>query len=419
MKYNTEIKEKRVNAWIDQSILQIIARNVGTPVFIYSEERLLQNVQRMKDAAADAGIDKRTAFYVPFFPNSNPHLLKSFQRLGIGILLQLPAEYEILSRVGFDDFIVSTGHISDDDIKFWAGTGHPIFLSSLDEINYLLENCGQAAVNVRFDSLSSGKPGLKYSELAALSTMLKSRGRKLDCFELYCGSGNSVDSMIGVIEQLFMIFKTYFPDATSLNFAGGFGFDYEEKDEPRKHFDWDQYFAGLAEIAERYNIPRHIKFLFEPARDILADVGVLLLRVERKMITHPGARRVLTNGSRVLMPSAQYKERHHNVLFLDANMAEIRSNRVGASLRGRSILRHDYILPGEYLVPECIGPRDHVLILDVGAYCATQHMEFLNIPPAAEVLVDQEGAAFLVTSHGDKFDKWRYLLPDRNALTDS
>jgi len=54
--------------------------------------------------------------------------------------------------------------------------------------------------------------------------------------------------------------------------------------------------------------------------------------------------------------------------------------------------------------------------MDVGAYCATQHMEFLNIPPAAEVLVDAAGSAHLVTSRGDDLDKWRYLLPQKEAL---
>jgi hypothetical protein len=85
-------------------------------------------------------------------------------------------------------------------------------------------------------------------------------------------------------------------------------------------------------------------------------------------------------------------------------------------LRGRGILRHDYVLPGEYLVPDCIGAQDYMLILDVGAYCATQHMEFLNIPPAAEAVIDKAGSVYLITSHGDKFDKWRYVLPDRKEL---
>ncbi|HEV2961343.1 MAG TPA: diaminopimelate decarboxylase [Candidatus Angelobacter sp.] len=420
MNYDTAtlptIDNQLVNGWITTSDLQLIAKRVGTPVFIYSEEQLLRNVQRIKDAVIDAGIDNRVEFYVPFFPNSNPHVLKPFQQLDIGLLLQLPSEYELLRRFGFNKFIISTGHVSDKDIDFWAETGHPIFLSSLDEINYLLRTHDQASVNVRFDSLNSGKPGIKYSELQKLSELLKNHGRGLDCFELYCGSGNTVDNMIGIVEQVFMIFRTYFPNAKAINFAGGFGFDYQEKSELKKHFEWGKYLKKLRENADRYGVPQHVKFLFEPARDILGDVGALLLSIERSIIKHPGANRLLTNGSRVLIPSAQYKERRHNVIFLDSTMTEIKSKGIPAALRGRGILRHDYVLPGEYLVPDCIGAQDYLLILDVGAYCATQHMEFLNIPPAAEAVIDKAGSVYLITSHGDKFDKWRYVLPDRKEL---
>jgi diaminopimelate decarboxylase len=420
MNYDTAtlptIDNQLVNGWITTSDLQLIAKRVGTPVFIYSEEQLLRNVQRIKDAVIDAGIDNRVEFYVPFFPNSNPHVLKPFQQLDIGLLLQLPSEYELLRRFGFNKFIISTGHVSDKDIDFWAETGHPIFLSSLDEIDYLLRNHDQASVNVRFDSLNSGKPGIKYSELQKLSELLKNHGRGLDCFELYCGSGNTVDNMIGIVEQVFMIFRTYFPNAKAINFAGGFGFDYQEKSELKKHFEWGKYLKKLRENADRYGVPHDVKFLFEPARDILGDVGALLLSIERSIIKHPGANRLLTNGSRVLIPSAQYKERRHNVIFLDSTMTEIKSKGIPAALRGRGILRHDYVLPGEYLVPDCIGAQDYMLILDVGAYCATQHMEFLNIPPAAEAVIDKAGSVYLITSHGDKFDKWRYVLPDRKEL---
>ena len=116
------------------------------------------------------------------------------------------------------------------------------------------------------------------------------------------------------------------------------------------------------------------------------------------------------------MPSAQYKGRRHNITFLDSNMEEIRADCVTAALRGKSVLRHDYILPGEYPAPVGIGPQDYLLIHDVGAYCATQHMEFLNIPQAAEVLIDRSGSPHQITNHGGEFDKWRHLLPVRKKL---
>ena len=414
---SAKLSDRMNSSWLKGSDLRSIAAQVGTPVFIYSEAQLARNAARIRDAAASAGLAERVELYVPFFPNSNPHVLAPLRSLGIGLLVQLPAEYEILRRYGFNNFIVSPGHVSNEDIEFWAKLGHPLFLSSLDEVSHLLRVNPAAAVNVRLDTLSSGKPGIKYNQIKDLSTLLKQHDRRLNCYEVYCGSGNTLEQMVGIIEQVFMIFRTYFETAACVNFAGGYGFSYEEWHEPRKHFDWNAYFRQLQETAERFGIPKHVKFLFEPARDVLADVGVHLLSVKRAMIKNSESRQILTNGSRVLMPSAQYKDRRHNVVFLDHAMTEMEPGSARAALRGRGILRHDYVLPGEYPAPEDIGAGDHVLILDVGAYCATQHMEFLNIPPAGEVLIGMDGKRYLVTSPGGEFDKWRFLLKDRQELT--
>ena len=416
----TKMNDKLAGPWRSRVNLRLISERVGTPVFIYSEEQLLRNVKRIKGAAAGAGLEGRVELYIPFFPNSNPHVLKPLQAVGAGLLVQLPNEYRLLSRFGFDKFIVSPGHVSDDEIRFWAELGRPTFLSSLDEVAYWLRT-NAPSVSVRVDSLGSGKPGIKFSELDRLSRLLSRHNRALESFEVYSGSGNSSGEMIDIVETLFSLFKANFPTARSINFAGGHGFDYEAWNESDKHFDWNHYFMALRDASDRMRIPNDVKYLFEPARDVLADIGVLLLRVKRDVITNSVGSLVVTDGSRMLMPSAQLRNRRHNIVFLDASMAEIgsagRGTGVQASLRGRSILRHDYILPGQYWVPDGVGNQSHVLILDVGAYCATQHMEFLNIPPAGEVLLDAAGTAHLITAPGDDLDKWRHLLADKKELT--
>ncbi|MFE2752597.1 hypothetical protein ACFXGA_11420 [Actinosynnema sp. NPDC059335] len=405
--------------WVSDVDLGAIADQVGTPVFVYSEQQLRRNVTRILDAARSAGLDHRVELYVPFFPNSNPHVLKALQELGAGVLIQIPAEHEVLASFGFDKFIVSPGHVSDEEIAFWADTGYPAFFSSLAEVEHALE-LGAKSISARIDSLGSGKPGIKPADLARLAALLDAHGRDLECFEVYCGSGNSREEMIGVIETLFSMFTEHFPTAKSVNFAGGHGFDYAGWDEADKHFDWHGYFASLRRLADRYRVPEHVRFLFEPARDVLADIGVLLLGVKRDIITTPVGDILVTDGTRMLMPSAQLRDRRHNTAFLDADMRLIGTGDAPggspAAIRGRTILRHDYLLPGEYLVPDGVGAGCHMLVLDVGAYCATQHMEFLNVPPAAEVLVDADGIPHLVTQRGDALDKWRNLLPEMKQL---
>lgn len=410
------VRHRLGQSWLHDIDLKKIRDSVGTPTFVYSEAQLTRNVERIKRAAAAVGLGDRLRLYVPFFPNSNPHVIRAFQDLNVGVLVQLPSEYQILRTFGFEDFIVSPGHVSDEEMKFWAELGHPTFLASLDEVSFAL-NAGAVSIHARIDSLDSGKPGIKLKELDQLSGLLAEHDRELDGFEVYCGSGNSREDMIDVIKTLFDIFHTYFPAARTINFAGGHGFLYEAWEQEEKHFDWATYFRSLREIADQMSIPDHVKFMFEPARDVLADIGVLMLGVERGVLVNPVSSLVVTDGTRMLMPSAQLRDRRHNVIFLDGEMKEL-STQTGrmASLRGRTILRHDYVLPGEVYVPDGVDASSWLLILDVGAYCATQHMEFLNVPPAAEVLVDAAGQAHLVSSRGGDLDKWRHLLPEKQAI---
>ncbi|MCF1509807.1 hypothetical protein [Streptomyces glomeratus] len=403
--------------WLRQADLARIAGQVGTPAFVYSEAQFRKNLGRVRDAAAAAGLGDRVELYIPFFPNSNPHVLAPLKEMdGVGVLVQLPSEYRLLREFGFEKFIVSPGHVSDDEIAFWDRTGNPTFLASLDEVAYSLRT-EAPTISVRIDSLDSGKPGIKFGELDQLASLLEEYDRDLEGLEVYCGSGNSLEDMVGIVEQVFSIYLKYFPTARSINFAGGHGFDYDAWDESEKHFDWQEYFARIADSAKRMNIPQDVKLLFEPARDVLADTGVLLLSVERSLITTPVSNILVTDGCRMLMPSAQLRDRNHNVLFLDSSMQVIRSETTtSAAVRGRTILRNDYILPREVAVPDGTGADSHMVILDVGAYCATQHMEFLNVPPAAEVLVAADGVIQLISTPGDERDKWRNLLTEKQSL---
>lgn len=403
--------------WIARADLPSICSQTGTPVFIYSEAQLVRNIRRVKSAISAAGLDGRVSIFVPFFPNANPHILKPLRDEGAGILLQMPNEYKLITQYGFSDFIVSPGHVSNEEIAFWSKKDYPVFLASLDEIAYAIREHAPT-ISVRIDSLGSDKPGIKVDQLGDLAKLLSANGRSLECFEVYCGSGNSLQGMIDIARQIFRMYLDHFPTARSINFAGGHGFDYEKWSEAEKHFDWTTYFQAIRDLATEMKIPETVRFLFEPGRDVLADAGVLLTGIKRDIVQHSLGNIVVTDGSRMLMPSAQLRNRAHHTVFLDAAFNEVvdYSRRCVAKVRGRSILRNDYILPGDVVAPETVKAGEYMLILDVGAYCATQHMEFLNVPPAGEVLVEADGAIYMVTRPGNDLDKWRNLLPERQRL---
>lgn len=405
--------------WMSSINLESIICQTSTPVFVYSENRLVENVRRIKNAIINSKLVNTVAIYVPFFPNSNPHILKALKDEGVGLLLQMPNEFDIITQFGFDDFIISPGHISDQEISFWNDTKYWTFLGSIDEIKFAIDQKAES-ICLRIDALGSDKPGVKVEQLPQLALLLEESGRDLDCFEVYCGSGNSLADMVRIVKQIFEIHMSHFPTARAINFAGGHGFVYEGWDQEKKHFDWLSYFQEIRDLASEMGVSPDVQFLFEPARDVLADIGILVAGVKRDLISHSVGNIIVTDASRMLMPSAQMRDRLHNVVFFDSALCEIHAGDESSSamIRGRSILRNDYVLPRHYDVPKSVGAGDYIVIFDVGAYCATQHMEFLNVPPAGEVLIDREGAAHLVTHPGGGADKWRHLLhePQRMSL---
>jgi len=66
-------------------------------------------------------------------------------------------------------------------------------------------------------------------------------------------------------------------------------------------------------------------------------------------------------------------------------------------------------------IPVEIKEGDYVAVQDVGAYGATQHMEFLNKKPCPEIFVDGE-KILLITERGDEADKVRYVLVNPKEL---
>lgn len=404
------------HAWLTPEVLAAVKEQTGTPVFVYSEARIQRNLCRVLDAAERCQMRDRLELHIPFFPNANPHLYSAIRDCGLGFLVQLPSEYELLRSYGFDRFIVSPGHVSDDEIRYWVDTGHPVFLASLDEVAFALE-IDLASVNVRIDTLQSGKPGIKRNELGELARLVRRHGRTVDGVEVYSGSGNTLEEMVCSGVQVFDLVRTHFPDVGVIDFAGGQGFDYGLWDAESKHFDWFDYLGRLAAGARRAGIPETTRFMFEPARDVLADCGGLLLSVRRNLIRTEIGNIVVTDGSRTLMPSAQQRDRRHNVVVLDHELRAVPPGTgTEAAVRGRTILKNDYLLPGTYPVPEDVGSDHHLLVLDVGAYCATQHMEFLSVPPAPEVLVRADGSIDLIGSAGHAFDRWRNVPRELEQL---
>jgi diaminopimelate decarboxylase len=125
------------------------------------------------------------------------------------------------------------------------------------------------------------------------------------------------------------------------------------------------------------------------------------------------AHEVFTDGSYVHMPSATIRTRQHRLQFYDLSFSRVledASSEKAGFLSGNTTLSSDRLFPGIIYFPSRLKEGDYIILEDVGAYCATQHMDFLNKAPCPEVLVRKNGSLELITERGTPTDKIRYAL---------
>ncbi len=391
--------------------VQKIVENIGTPCFIYDKAVLDQNIQRVFTSASHHELNERIKIYISYFSNSNPALFSEIKNEKIGLLLQTEEEWYQLQKGGLQkNMLVSPSFLSNEEIDFWVSKGIRVNLASLEEVQYTLEKYPDYPISFRLDFTfwQNQRTGIKKKELPALLEILHKYNRKPHSFHVYAGTGSSLSQMKKAAQRTLKLYESHFPDVEEINFGGGFGFDYTAKKPEDKHFDWDSYFAFLTTLISESKVPKNVKLSFEPGRDLFADIGVLATRVKR-VLNNRSVLDVATDSSFVYMPSATKRARTHQLNFMRDYkiMTDFRATK--AMLSGCTTLSKDYLLPEKVEVPSDIKIGDLVIVKDVGAYGATQHLEFLNKRPAPEVLINGD-ENYLISERGALEDRVRYLV---------
>ena len=394
----------------NKNVYARIVGECGTPVFIYSEPALKKNIARIQNAIRDSGLGNQVSIFVAYFTNSSPHLFRILERLGVGATLQSIEECYQLEKLGLGEItkIVSPTALSDEDLQFIIDMGIPVNVTLPEELEYALNRTDKVGLRIDISQEQNQRTGLKISEFCLVKEICDRLGREISAIHTYPGTGSELDKLIKHAEETFKVYKEYFHKTKEINLGGGFAFNYDATTPEGKHFPWDRYFCKLKQLAIKYSIPKDVRISIEPGRDVFADTGEFVIKINR-LHKRPNEEiaRVYTDGSYAHMPSATIKGRQHQLKFLDKSFNEMNGLTGLGELSGCTSLSRDYIFPGIVRIPESLSKGDYILVQDIGAYGATQHMEFLNKRPAPEVLVRESGAIEMISKRGEYSDKTR------------
>lgn len=385
----------------DESKLQALAREHGTPLFVYDRAYLQKRAESLLELDMPNGLVTRFAVKA----NNHPEIIKLFD--GLGLQFDASSSYEADELLALDipgDRISLSSQQPAQNLESLLGQGVRYVATSLHQLELFLQTPGRPdTVGLRVNPgigdghnnrLTTGGVNSSFGLWAAYVpealALVNQHSVRIDRLHVHIGSGadpskwgDTIETALALVEQM--------PDVVALDMGGGYKI-HRFADEPEADMqDIARVFREhLAAFTERTR--RTLQLEIEPGTWLVGHAGVLLASVVD----------IVDTG-----------EAGHTFLRLDTGMNDIaRPGMYGSqheiAVLGASSETHDYIVSGHNCEsgdiltpapndPEGLAPRtlrraeigDVVAIYDTGAYCRSMsHKGYNSYPSASEILID-------------------------------
>ncbi len=400
----------------EETPLAGLARDYGTPLYVYSSRTLTDHWKRLDDALAP--VDHLICYAMK--ANSNLAILAAFARLGSGFDVVSGGElFRVLKAGGSAGRCTFAGvGKTRAEIEFALEQGIYSFnVESEAELEFLNDIAGAAGrtapvairVNPNVDAgthtkITTGtyanKFGIAFEQVeglygrAAAMPHLRLRG-----LQTHIGSQiTAIDPFVGAVRKLVPLAKRL-RDRHGIEFfdiGGGIGIVYERALESGRPAWWKQPDRPITALAYAEALLPDLKklgmrVLIEPGRFLVGNAGVLLARV--LYVKQTGGKRfvIVDAAMNDLMRPALYDSYHEIVpvaqitAHADRDPTYVPTDVVGPICESGDVFCKDRPLPE-------LRAGDLVAILSSGAYGFSMASNYNSRPRAAEVLVDGAGA---------------------------
>jgi len=387
--------------------LESIAREFGTPCFVYSRAAIEAAYRSYADACASR--DALVCFAVK--ANSNLAILNLLARLGAGFDIVSGGELErVLAAGGKPDRILFSGvGKTEGEMRLALQAGILCFNveseSELERLAMVAGSMGKRApvslrVNPDVDAkthpyistgLKENKFGVSYEDAPRLYKRASSLDAlKVTGVDFHIGSQlTEVEPFVAALEKVLEFVDQLAAEGMQLehiDIGGGLGIRYNDETIPPVADYLRPLFARLE--------ARKLKVLLEPGRSLVGNAGVLLTRVEYLKHSAGKSFAIVDAAMNDLMRPALYEAWHDIIPVVERAGSASTYDVVGPVCESGDWLgrnRRLSILQGDLLA-----------IMSAGAYGMSMSSNYNSRPRAAEVMVD-----------GDR----TYLVRPREALT--
>ena len=392
--------------FIDEVSLEDIAKEYGTPVYVYSGSKLKENLKGYLSS-----IREKDKICYSVKSNSNIHLLELLADLGSGFDVVSGNELRKCLEAGAkpEDIVFSgVGKTEEELVMAIKENIFSINIESEEELDRIiktakdLEKKAQCMIRINPDISSESHPyiqtGVKTSKFGILREGIDSIVEKASKSRLINlkGIASHVGSQIFNKELIFENLNLLIEIANNLtrqghtlsyiDLGGGLGISYQEERElkPRE---------VLEEVISRLE-PLNLNLLLEPGRSISGNTGVLLSKVEYLKKTSDLNFAVIDSGMNDLLRPSLYQAWHNISVVATNNQKELSYTVVGPVCESGDTFGEDRILSLD---------EDSILAIhDAGAYGHVMSSNYNSRLRPPEILV--EGLEIKVIRRRETFD---------------
>lgn len=399
MVFNTSIQYQDKTLYVDQIPVDEIVDRVGSPVYIYSLKRAIENYQRLKTAFS--GLDVHIHYSSK--ANSNLAILSGLAQVGAGVDTVSAGEIYRTMKAGVEPrHIVFAGvGKTAEEIEFALEHGIGWFnvenVLELEHIQRIANRQGITNVRVALrlnpqvtanthPYISTGHGGAKFGLTAEVIQDVLNRQADYPAID-FAGIHLHIGSQLGdtsatleAVQKAVDLIKPY-PDIGVINMGGGLPAVYR----------FDEEIPSIESFAKSlFPSLKGYRVLLEPGRSIIADAGILVTSV-LYVKEQAGQTFYITDASMTELIRPSLYQAHHEIVPLKQSDADtVTAQIVGPVCETADVLARDRALPR-------LGVGDRLAVMTAGAYGMVMSSNYNARLRPAEVVVAVDGNSWTVT----------------------
>lgn len=385
---------KRGQLCCEKLPLARLARQHGTPFYVYSRESIVTQWAKLENAFSD--VDHLVCYSVK--ANSNHEILKTLFSLGAGADVVSGGELWRALKAGCNPqkTVFSGVGKTAEEIGFALQKKILQFnvesegeLSLIEKIATKLKCRAPIALRVNPDvdarthpyistGLTENKFGIDFKQATALYLGMKKRPR-LDVVGIDCHIGSQLteispyEDAFRKLRQMVLELRDAGIFLENIDVGGGLGIRY--RDEPEINV------AFYGTLVEHYFSDLCTRIILEPGRYLLGHAGALVAKVLHTKSNSTGKHFTIIDAGFNDLKRPMLYQAYHGILPVKTSSAQnIRTDVVGPICETTDTFAVDRVLPK-------VNSGDYLAIMDCGAYGASMASFYNSRPRPLEILV--------------------------------